>query len=92
MNRSETRILVRKVAQSQSPMAALALFERSMEHGHTRIALLRYMDARDLSAPLAEKHHDYARLVVTQMSDREVEAVARQALERSKKRRASESG
>lgn len=88
MNRTETRVLVKRVAQCRDPQAALSLYEHSMAAGHTRIALLRYMDARDLSVPMTQQHHAYACAIATALSNREMEAVARQALKRSRERQA----
>lgn len=88
MNRIETRVLVERVAQCRDPQAALSLYEHSIASGHKRIALLRYMDARDLSVPMTQQHHAYAYAVASALSDQEMEAVARQALKRSRERQA----
>ena len=87
MNRTETRALVKRVAQCRDPQAALSLYEHSIASGHKRIALLRYMDARDLSVPMTQQHHAYACAIVNALSDREMESIARQALKRSHARR-----
>lgn len=88
MNRTETRVLVERVAQCRDPQAALLLYEHSIAAGHKRIALLRYMDARDLSVPMLQRHHAYACAVANALSDEEIEAIARQALKRSRDRHA----
>lgn len=88
MNRTETRVLVKRVAQCRDPQAALSLYEHSIASGHKRIALLRYMDARDLCVPMTQQHHAYACTIANTLSDREMESVARQALKRSRERQA----
>lgn len=87
MRRIDTRVLVRLVAESGDSAAALALYEYSMRLGHGKIALLRYMDAKDLAAPLSESHDTYARAVAATLSGSEVEKIARHALEKSRLRR-----
>jgi hypothetical protein len=91
MNRTSTRNLVKRVAQFGDPSAALSLYEHSIASGHKRIALLRYMDARDLSVPLTQQHHAYAHAVASVLSEREMEAIAREALRRSRERQARHS-
>jgi hypothetical protein len=86
MKRANTRSLVRQVAQYCDPQAALSLYEHSIASGHKRIALLRYMDARDLSVPLTPQHHAYAHAIASVLSAREMEAIAREALRRSRER------
>ena len=88
MDRTHTRNLVRQVAQDCDPQAALSLYDQSMASGHKRIALLRYLDARDLSVPLAPHHHAYARSVASALSERDMEVIAREALRRSRERQA----
>jgi len=48
--------------------AALALLEKSMNHGHERIGLLRYLMARRLGASLEPRHHTYAEQITAKMS------------------------
>ncbi|CAD6543935.1 hypothetical protein LMG27952_04109 [Paraburkholderia hiiakae] len=86
MNRTHTRNLVRQVAQDCDPQAALSLYDQSIASGHKRIALLRYLDARDLSVPLTPQHHAYARAVASVLSERDMEIIAREALRRSRER------
>ncbi|WP_213305448.1 hypothetical protein [Paraburkholderia sacchari] len=88
MNRTETRVLVKRVAQGRDPQAALSLYEHSIAAGHKRIALLRYMDARDLCVPMTQQHHAYACAIANTLSDGEMAAIAQQALKRSRERRA----
>ena len=83
-------MLVENVVQKRDAMAALALYDHSMQCGHKKIALLRYMDARDLAAPLTDRHHAYARTVVESLSSIEMESVARQAVKRSRQRQGRE--
>ncbi|WP_245253643.1 hypothetical protein [Paraburkholderia sp. LEh10] len=70
-------------------MAALTLYDHSIECGHRRIALLRYMDAKDLAAPLTRRHHAYAQTVADSLSVDEMASIARQAIERSRQRRSA---
>ncbi|WP_202905100.1 hypothetical protein [Paraburkholderia mimosarum] len=65
------------------------LYDRSIASGQKRIALLRYLDARDLSVPLTPQHHAYARAVASVLSERDIETIAREALRRSRERHAS---
>jgi len=88
MSRAHTRNLVMRVAQECDTHAALSLYDQSMASGHRRIALLRYLDARDLSAPLTPQHHAYAHAVASILNEREMEAIAREALRRSRERHA----
>ncbi|MEM5420719.1 MULTISPECIES: hypothetical protein [Paraburkholderia] len=62
--------------------AALALLEQSMARGHGRIGLLRYLQARCVGAPLAQRHHDYAERVASRMSEGAFAALAAQAQRR----------
>ncbi|SIT49127.1 conserved hypothetical protein [Paraburkholderia piptadeniae] len=87
MKRSDTRSLVEDVGKKCGVVAALALYDHSIQCGHRKIALLRYMDARDLAAPLTERHHTYAQTVAESLSDGEIESILKQAVERSRQRR-----
>jgi hypothetical protein len=87
MRRSETRGLNASVRTKRDATAALALYERSIRHGHRQVALLRYMDARDLAAPLTQAHHDYAEKVASSLSATDIERVLGQAVDRSRQRR-----
>jgi hypothetical protein len=86
MSRENTRSLVKRVAQDGDPLAALSLYEHSIASGHKRIALLRYMDARDLAVPLTPRHHAYAHAIANDLSEREMQAIASEALRRSRER------
>lgn len=70
-------------ATAGDAQAALALLEHSMARGHRRIALLRYLQAQYLSAPLQARHHDYVRRVAQRLS---VEALAGLAAEARRRR------
>ncbi|MGY6151223.1 hypothetical protein [Paraburkholderia graminis] len=48
--------------------AALALLDQSMLLQHRRIALIRYLLAQQLGAPLQARHHDYVRKVAARLS------------------------
>ncbi|MDQ0625550.1 hypothetical protein [Paraburkholderia graminis] len=48
--------------------AALALLDQSMLLRHRRIALIRYLLAQQLGAPLQARHHDYVRKVAARLS------------------------
>lgn len=62
---------------------AIDLYERSMRLGHRRVALLRYMDARDLSAPLSQEHHAYAQSIIENLSDPDINKIATESIKRS---------
>jgi hypothetical protein len=54
--------------------AALALLDRSIALKHRRIALIRYLHAQYLGAPLEARHHDYVKAIAARLS---VDAVMR---------------
>jgi hypothetical protein len=91
MSRANTRSLVKRVAYDGDPLAALSLYEKSIASGHTRIALLRYMDARDLAVPLTPRHHAYAHAIANGLSERDMQAIANEAIKRSRERLARRS-
>ncbi len=86
MKRSDTRRLNTDVRLERDATAALALYDGSIRHGHRHIALLRYMDARDLAAPLTQRHHEYAQKVASSLSATDVERICGQAIDRSRQR------
>lgn len=92
MKRVDTRALVQQMAKAGDRMVALRLYEHSMKLGHKKIALLRYLDAKELSAPLSQSHHAYAQAIATTLSARVVERIFQQAIERSKLRLSRSSG
>ncbi|WP_157768512.1 hypothetical protein [Burkholderia ambifaria] len=63
-----------------------------MKLGHKKIALLRYLDALELSVQLSDKHHAYVQAVAATLPAREVEKIVRQAIERSRLRRNRSNG
>ncbi len=87
MKRIDTRALVRQTSRVSDPEAARLLYEHSMKLGHKKIALLRYLDAMALSAPLSDFHHAYAKTLAGTCSARELEKILNQSLERRKLRR-----
>lgn len=67
MRRAKTVELNEKASQGDAN-AALALLEKSMDRGHERIGMLRYLMARRLGASLELRHHTYAEHVTSKMS------------------------
>lgn len=91
MPRPETSRLVRLACEAGDPDAALALLEQSIALGHRRIALIRYLLAERLQAPLEARHHDYVRDVAARMSAKALARVAGEARARAQRmRRAGE--
>jgi hypothetical protein len=90
MKRFDTSQLVKRVGEFGDAVAALLLYEHSMECRHRRIALLRYLDAKDLAAPLSRAHHEYAERIITTLSDAELRSVSQQASLRSAQRKKSD--
>jgi hypothetical protein len=62
--------------------AALALLEHSMARGHRRIALLRYLHAQHLGAPLQTHHHDYVQQIAQRLSAATLAGLAEEARRR----------
>jgi hypothetical protein len=48
--------------------AALALLDRSIALKHRRIALIRYLHAQYLDAPLEARHHEYVKVIASRLS------------------------
>ncbi|WP_233854833.1 hypothetical protein [Paraburkholderia sp. HD33-4] len=48
--------------------AALALLDQSIALRHRRIALIRYLLARELGAPLEARHHAYVEKIAARLS------------------------
>jgi hypothetical protein len=69
-------------ATAGDAQAALALLEHSMARGHRRIALLRYLHAQYLSAPLQARHHDYVQRVAQRLSAETLASLAAEARRR----------
>jgi hypothetical protein len=72
--RVETTGLSQRVCEQRDAHAALTLLDRSIALGHRRIALIRYLHAQRLGAPLTAQHHAYVRKVAAPMTD---DAIAR---------------
>lgn len=87
MPRPETSRLVRLACEAGDPHAALALLEQSIALGHRRIALIRYLLAERLRAPLEARHHDYVRDVAARMSAKALARVAGEARARAQRTR-----
>jgi hypothetical protein len=86
MARAEVSQLLKLAYQAGDPAAALALLERSIELRHRRVALLRYLHAQFVDAPLDERHHAYVRDVAARMS---IETLGRVAAEARSRLRAN---
>ncbi|WP_408734072.1 hypothetical protein [Paraburkholderia bannensis] len=69
-------------ATAGDAQAALALLELSMARGHRRIALLRYLQAQHLSAPLQPHHHDYVQRIAQRLSADTLAGLAAEARRR----------
>ena len=82
LDRGSTRELARRVRECADAAAALALFEHSVACGHTKIALLRYLDARRLRAPLCPWHLSYVESVSTRMGEKQLHALVAQSWRR----------
>jgi hypothetical protein len=78
--------LLKQASEAGDGQAALALLERSMALGHRRIALIRYLDAQSLRAPLEARHHDYVRAIAARMSPAALARVAGEARARAGRR------
>jgi hypothetical protein len=68
MPRAHTAELLKLACEAGDGDAALALLEQSMALGHRRVALLRYLQAQHLHAPLDARHHEYVREIAARMS------------------------
>jgi hypothetical protein len=85
MARAGVSRLVKLAYEAQNPDAALALLERSIELGHKRIALIRYLQAQFVDAPLDARHHAYVRDVAARMSPETLGRVAAEARARARR-------
>lgn len=74
--RLATARLSQLACEQRDAEAAIALLDQSIALRHRRIALIRYLHAQFLDAPLAAHHHDYVRAIASRMS---AEALARVA-------------
>jgi hypothetical protein len=60
--------LYERACKKHDARAALALLERSIALKHRRIALIRYLHAQYLDAPLEARHHDYVKVIAARLS------------------------
>ena len=63
-----TARLTERACQQRDADAALALLDQSMLLRHRRIALIRYLHAQQLGAPLQERHHQYVQKIAARLS------------------------
>jgi hypothetical protein len=75
--RVETAGLSQLACEQRDAHAALALLDRSIALGHRRIALIRYLHAQYLDAPLCAQHHEYVQKIAERLS---AETIARIAI------------
>ena len=68
MSRAQTSELLKRAYGCGDVRAAVALLDQSIALGHRRIALIRYLQAQRLDAPLDARHHQYVRDVAARMS------------------------
>ncbi|MEM5435659.1 hypothetical protein [Paraburkholderia diazotrophica] len=68
MSRALTSELLKRAYAAGDAHAAVALLDQSIALGHRRIALIRYLQAQHLDAPLDARHHEYVREVAARMS------------------------
>ncbi|WGS53367.1 hypothetical protein LFL96_20030 [Paraburkholderia sp. D15] len=75
---SSTRVvtarLTERACHEGDAHAALALLDQSIVLRHRRIALIRYLLAQQLGAPLEARHHQYVERIAARLS---AEALAR---------------
>ncbi|MDR5739020.1 MULTISPECIES: hypothetical protein [unclassified Caballeronia] len=60
--------LSERAFRDRDARAALALLERSIALKHRRIALIRYLHAQYLDAPLEARHHEYVKGIAARLS------------------------
>jgi len=66
--RLATTRLTERACQQGDAHAALALLEQSIALRHRRIALIRYLLAQQLGAPLQARHHEYVQKIAARLS------------------------
>ncbi|HEX7937115.1 MAG TPA: hypothetical protein VF573_29120 [Paraburkholderia sp.] len=66
--RAATARLTERAFQERDAEAALALLDQSMVLRHRRIALIRYLLAQQLGAPLQARHHEYVEKIAARLS------------------------
>jgi hypothetical protein len=74
--RVQTAGLSQLACEQHDPHAALALLDRSLALGHRRIALIRYLHAQYLGAPLESHHHEYVHKVAERLSTETIARIA----------------
>jgi hypothetical protein len=79
MPRARTSLLLKLAYEAGDVRAALELLEQSMALRHRRIALIRYLQAQHLRAPLEARHHEYVREVAARMSPDSLKRVVGEA-------------
>jgi hypothetical protein len=67
-SRDTTAHLSQRAFRERDAQAALALLEHSIALKHRRIALIRYLHAQYLDAPLEARHHDYVKAIAARLS------------------------
>ena len=85
MPRAHTSELVKRAYDAGDAQAAITLLEQSMALGHRRIALIRYLQAEHLHAPLDTRHHDYVRDIAARMSAATLARVVGEARTRARR-------
>ncbi|CAB3741399.1 hypothetical protein [Paraburkholderia rhynchosiae] len=68
LTRVVTARLTERTCQQGDADAALALLDQSMLLRHRRIALIRYLLAQQLGAPLQARHHEYVQKIAARLS------------------------
>jgi hypothetical protein len=66
--RSATARLTERACHEGDAGAALALLDQSIALRHRRIALIRYLLAQQLGAPLQARHHEYVEKIAARLS------------------------
>jgi hypothetical protein len=67
-SRDTAALLSERACKGRDADAALALLDRSIALKHRRIALIRYLHAQYLEAPLEARHHDYVKTIAARLS------------------------
>ncbi|WP_250466415.1 hypothetical protein [Caballeronia sp. GAFFF2] len=67
-SRDTAALLSERAVKERDANAALALLERSIALKHRRIALIRYLHAQYLDAPLDARHHEYVKNIAARLS------------------------
>jgi hypothetical protein len=74
--RAQAAGLSQLASEQHDPLAALELLDRSLALGHRRIALIRYLHAQYLGAPLEPRHHEYVHKVAERLSTETIARIA----------------